>query len=76
LSIERWTLGGSLCAIAMMPQDLSLFGIPVDFVLCGVPLAGVAIFHQCTMRVALTELVTITIYKIGWLYLVELRAQN
>jgi hypothetical protein len=52
----------------MTPQDPSLFGIPVDFVLFGVPLAGVAIFHQCIMRVALTGLVTITIYKIGSLY--------
>jgi hypothetical protein len=27
----------------MTPQDPSLFGIPVDFVLFGVPLAGVAV---------------------------------
>jgi hypothetical protein len=69
-------LGVSLRTIAMTPQDPSLFGIPVDFVLFGVPLAGVAIFHQCIKRVALTGLVTITIYKIGWLYLVELEPQN
>jgi len=48
----------------MTPQDPSLFGIPIDFVLFGLTLAGVAIFHQCTMRVALTGLATITIYKI------------
>ena len=59
-------LGVSLRAIAMTPQDPSLFGIPVDFLLFGLTLAGVAIFHQCTMRVALTGLVTIAIYKIAF----------
>src|SRR5215467_2984796 len=33
----------------MTPQDPSLFGIPVDFLLVGSTVAGVAIFHQCTM---------------------------
>jgi Na+/H+ antiporter NhaD/arsenite permease-like protein len=50
----------------MTPQDPSLFGIPVDFILFGLTLAGVAIFHKCTMRVALTGLVTITMYKIAF----------
>src|SRR5215216_3865703 len=45
-------------------QDPSVFGIPVDFILFGLTLAGVAVFHKCTMRVALTGLVTIAIYKI------------
>src|SRR5437763_12349242 len=44
-------------------QDLSVFGIPVDFILFGLTLAGVAVFHKCTMRVALTGLVTIAVYK-------------
>ena len=56
-------MGVSLRAIAMTPQDPSLFGSPVDFLLFGLTLAGVAIFHQCTMRVALTGLVTIATYK-------------
>ena len=47
-------------------QDPSVFGIPVDFILFGLTLAGVAVFHKCTMRVALTGLVTITIYKIAF----------
>lgn len=50
----------------MTPQDPALFGIPVDFILFGLTLAGVAIFHHHTMRVALTGLVTITIYKIAF----------
>jgi len=64
LNIERLALGVSLRAIAMTPQDPTIFGIPVEFVLFGLTLAGVAIFHQRTMRAALTGLVTITIYKI------------
>jgi Na+/H+ antiporter NhaD/arsenite permease-like protein len=48
----------------MTPQHPSLFGIPVDFILFGLTLAGVAIFHHNTMRVALSGLVTIAIYKI------------
>ena len=47
-------------------QDPSVFGIPVDFILFGLTLAGVAVFHKCTMRVALTGLVTIIIYKIAF----------
>jgi hypothetical protein len=47
-------------------QDPSVFGIPVDFILFGLTLAGVAVFNECTMRVALTGLVTIIIYKIAF----------
>src|SRR5881392_3025830 len=47
-------------------QHPSVFGIPVDFILFGLTLAGVAVFHKCTMRVALTGLVTIIIYKIAF----------
>jgi len=47
-------------------QNPSVFGIPVDFILFGLTLAGVAVFNKCTMRVALTGLVTIIIYKIAF----------
>src|SRR5213076_1820440 len=47
-------------------QDPSVFGIPVDFILFGLTLAGVAVFHKCTMRAALTGLVTVIIYKIAF----------
>jgi hypothetical protein len=47
-------------------QNPSVFDIPVDFILFGLTLAGVAVFHKCTMRVALTGLVTIIIYKIAF----------
>ncbi len=50
----------------MTPQDPSLFGIPVEFILFAFTLAGVAIFHQFTMRVAVTGLVTVALYKIAF----------
>jgi len=47
-----------------LTADPALFGVPVDFVLFGLTLLGVALFHHHTMRVALAGLVTITIYKL------------
>ena len=40
--------------------------IPVEFVLFGVTLAGVAIFHAHTLRVALCGLAAITLYKLAF----------
>ena len=51
---------------AFVPQAPAVFGIPVDFLLFGLTLLGVAVFHHHTMRVALAGLVTITIYKIAF----------
>jgi Na+/H+ antiporter NhaD/arsenite permease-like protein len=42
----------------------ALFGIPVDFILFGATLLGVALFHHYVLQVALTGLATITIYKV------------
>src|SRR6516165_5706797 len=50
--------------IPIAPEGSLVFGIPVDFVLFGLTLLGVALFHQHTLRVALAGLVTIAIYKI------------
>lgn len=47
-------------------QTPSVFGISVDFILFGLTLAGVAVFHKCTMPVALTGLGTIVVYKIAF----------
>src|SRR5882672_9161344 len=46
---------GALCAV---------FGVPFEFALFGVTLAGVAIFHRHTLQVALTGLLVITAYKL------------
>ena len=43
-----------------------MFGIPIDFILFGLTLLGVALFHHHTLRVALTGLVAIVIYKIAF----------
>ena len=47
-----------------LPRHPMVFGIPIDFVLFGLTLLGVALFHQHTLRVALMGLATIAIYKI------------
>jgi Na+/H+ antiporter NhaD/arsenite permease-like protein len=41
-----------------------IFGIPVDFILFGLTLIGVAAFHHYVLAVALTGLVTIVFYKL------------
>jgi Na+/H+ antiporter NhaD/arsenite permease-like protein len=45
-------------------QPVFLFGIPVDFILFGLTLLGVAVFHHRTLEVALTGLVAVTLYKL------------
>src|SRR5512141_1567767 len=62
LARERGLFAGALiigtAAIAM--------GVPVDFVLFALTLAGVALFHHHTLQVALTGLAVITLYKVGF----------
>ena len=41
-----------------------IFGIPLDFFLFGFTLLGVALFHHHTLKVAVTGLVVITLYKL------------
>jgi Na+/H+ antiporter NhaD/arsenite permease-like protein len=48
----------------MTPAFPTVVGIPVDFILFALTLAGVALFHHHTLRVAVTGLVTITVYKL------------
>ena len=43
---------------------MSLFGIPVAFILFALTLLGVAIFHHHTLKVGLLGLATITLYKL------------
>src|SRR5438034_2008629 len=50
--------------IAMAVRDPVIFGIPIDFILFGMTLVCVAVFHHHTMRVALAGLLTIATYKI------------
>ena len=43
---------------------MTVAGIPVDFILFGLTLLGVALFHRHTLAVALTGLAVITVYKL------------
>jgi hypothetical protein len=45
-------------------QPVYVFGIPVDFILFGLTLAGVALFHHRTLQVALTGLAAVVLYKL------------
>jgi Na+/H+ antiporter NhaD/arsenite permease-like protein len=51
----------ALCAPANPPAVL---GIPVDFILFALTLAGIALFHHYTLPIALVGLVVISIFKI------------
>ncbi|MCD6042586.1 MAG: hypothetical protein K0R40_2189, partial [Burkholderiales bacterium] len=41
-------------------------GVPIDFVLFGLTLSGVALFHHHTLQVALTGLAVVALYKLGF----------
>jgi Na+/H+ antiporter NhaD/arsenite permease-like protein len=56
-------LAGALSAFAG-PQPIEVAGIPLEFILFGLTLLGVALFHNKTLQVALTGLSAITIYKV------------
>ena len=47
-----------------MIEPLYFLGIPVDFILFGLTLLGVALFHHATLQVALTGLAAIVVYKL------------
>ena len=64
LDVGCWTFGVYLNRLSMLPRDPAIFGIPIDFVLFGLTLICVAVFHQHTMRVALAGLVAIVVYKV------------
>jgi Na+/H+ antiporter NhaD/arsenite permease-like protein len=43
-----------------------IFGVPADFILFGLTLIGVAVFHHHVLAVALTGLATIVLYKLAF----------
>jgi Na+/H+ antiporter NhaD/arsenite permease-like protein len=53
-------------AIAPALRDPAVLGIPLDFILFGLTLLGVAVFHHHTLRVALAGLVTVSTYKFAF----------
>lgn len=43
---------------------MAIFGVPIDFILFGLMLTGVAVFHRHTLRVSLVGLALIVLYKL------------
>jgi len=62
LARERGLFVGAL----VLASVAALFGVPVDFVLFALTLAGVALFHHHTLQVALIGLAVIVAYKLGF----------
>ena len=61
LSRERGLFAGA----AVIAAACAALGVPIEFVLFGLTLAGVALFHHHTLQVALTGLAAITLYKLA-----------
>src|SRR5574341_1398830 len=53
-----------LVVIVVVAAVCAVFGVPFEFVLFGVTLAGVAVFHRHTLPVAVTGLAAIVLYKL------------
>ena len=62
LARERGLFAGG----AVVAAACGALGVPIDFVLFGLTLAGVALFHHHTLQVALIGLGLIVLYKLGF----------
>ncbi|HEY3075106.1 MAG TPA: citrate transporter [Burkholderiales bacterium] len=62
LERERGLFAGAIVIAAAC----AALGVPFDFVLFGLTLAGVALFHHHTLQVALIGLAAILLYKLGF----------
>ena len=62
LARERGLFAGAL----IVAMAVTAFGVPFEFVLFGLTLAAVALFHHHTLQVALIGLGAITLYKLGF----------
>jgi Na+/H+ antiporter NhaD/arsenite permease-like protein len=62
LERERGLFAGAV----VIGAACAALGVPVDFVLFGLILAGVALFHHHTLQVALIGLAVILVYKLGF----------
>jgi len=54
----------SAAVVGQLPEPPAIGSIPVDFILFALMLVGVALFHHHTMKVAVTGLLVITIFKV------------
>ena len=57
---------GLFAAAGAIGAACAALGVPIDFVLFGLTLAGVALFHHHTLQVALIGLAVIVLYKLGF----------
>ena len=55
-----------LSAVAAAPEGPTLAGVPVEFILFGLTLLGVALFHRHTLKVGLIGLSAISLHKIAF----------
>src|SRR6266850_6312424 len=62
LARERGLFAGA----AAVAAACAALGVPFEFVLFGLTLAGVALFHHHTLQVALIGLAVIVLYKLGF----------
>jgi Na+/H+ antiporter NhaD/arsenite permease-like protein len=62
LARERGLFAGAL----IVGASAAAMGVPIDFVLFALTLAGVALFHHHTLQVALIGLAVITLYKLAF----------
>jgi Na+/H+ antiporter NhaD/arsenite permease-like protein len=56
----------AFAAAAGLPEPPALVGIPIDFILFALTLIGVALLHRHTLKIAVTGLVVITLFKIAF----------
>src|SRR5437868_3373837 len=57
---------GLFAGTVVSPVACAALGVPIDFVLFGLTLAGVALFHHHTLQVAHVGLAVILAYKLGF----------
>ena len=62
LARERGLFAGAV----VLAAACAALGVPFEFVLFGLTLAGVALFHHHTLQVALTGLAAIALYKLAF----------
>ena len=66
--VARGCLAALVLSMTALPASagelVMVAGIPLDFVLFALTLLGVALFHNHTLYVGLTGMVTITLYKL------------
>jgi Na+/H+ antiporter NhaD/arsenite permease-like protein len=64
LVLAAWALLWPELAFCAPANPPAVLGIPVDFILFALTLAGIALFHHFTLPIALVGLVVISIFKI------------